>query len=304
MFVHPFPPGKGKIPILRQNITVMPRPLPFAWYRFAEEQLSAVPAWPVAALSIGYERAASRSFQWTSLKHNRFHPHWHLAVLTVKGHGLYHGDGRMAVPQRPGNLFLMSKGDGCAYGCDGDRPWDFYYLKFTGAFADSAVARLAAISRTWDAPLDGPVASSIARIFSGAHGGALGGHSLALAAYEVVVRLLESADPQQGRDQAWLRRLKQRVAQDLRGISVNTLAEEAGLSLGHFETRFKKAAGMTPHAFIVEARIQAAAGLLSSSARRVNEVARLSGFDDPGYFAKVFRKARGTTPEQWRMWHR
>lgn len=65
---------------------------------------------------------------------------------------------------------------------------------------------------------------------------------------------------------------------------------------------FKHEAGVTPHQFLVDTRLQAAAERLSfSEGHQVNisEIAHLCGFREPLYFSKVFRKKFGMSPSQY-----
>ena len=65
---------------------------------------------------------------------------------------------------------------------------------------------------------------------------------------------------------------------------------------------FKQETGVTPHQFLVDTRLQAAAKRLGfADGRQVNisEIAHLCGFREPLYFSKVFRKKYGMSPSQY-----
>lgn len=65
---------------------------------------------------------------------------------------------------------------------------------------------------------------------------------------------------------------------------------------------FKSEAGVTPHQFLSDTRLQAAAERLSfTEGRQVNisEIAHLCGFREPLYFSKIFRKKYGMSPSQY-----
>ena len=58
---------------------------------------------------------------------------------------------------------------------------------------------------------------------------------------------------------------------------------------------------MPPAEFVLQERMRRAARLLTGHARLpVKEIAMLTGFDDPNYFAKVFRRFFGTSPTEFR----
>lgn len=74
------------------------------------------------------------------------------------------------------------------------------------------------------------------------------------------------------------------------------------LSCDHFRKVFKKETGKTPLDYLTEKRIDYAKRLLDDRHVRfitVKEAANLSGFDDPYYFSRVFKKVTGKSPVDW-----
>jgi AraC family transcriptional regulator len=83
-------------------------------------------------------------------------------------------------------------------------------------------------------------------------------------------------------------------------ISVAQIASECGLSVSHFSRAFKSSTGMSPHHWLVSRRIEKAADLLRHSALSVAEVGLICGFSDQSHFTRVFARAKGAPPAQWR----
>ncbi|OAP36695.1 AraC family transcriptional regulator [Sinorhizobium glycinis] len=84
-------------------------------------------------------------------------------------------------------------------------------------------------------------------------------------------------------------------------LPVEELARVSGLSRAHFSRIFAASEGMPPAEFVLQKRLQRAVKLLTKTADLpVKEVAILSGFDDPNYFAKVFRRVFGASPTEFR----
>lgn len=83
-------------------------------------------------------------------------------------------------------------------------------------------------------------------------------------------------------------------------LQVERLAEVAEMSRAHFVRRFTVAAGQSPSEFVLERRLVRAERLLLATEMNVGEIARLTGFADGNYFAKVFRKKRGAAPLEYR----
>jgi AraC-like DNA-binding protein len=85
-----------------------------------------------------------------------------------------------------------------------------------------------------------------------------------------------------------------------RPLELKTLAGAAGMSKYHFLRVFRRLTGMTPHQYLISARLRRAAFALASSRRQVLEIALDSGFGDLSTFNKTFRAAFGLTPTQYR----
>lgn len=82
--------------------------------------------------------------------------------------------------------------------------------------------------------------------------------------------------------------------------TLDELAKVAGRSKQHFGAEFKKHFGAAPIAHLLEARLRFAAHLLADRNRRVEAVARESGFADAFYFSRAFRRQFGMSPRTWR----
>lgn len=77
-------------------------------------------------------------------------------------------------------------------------------------------------------------------------------------------------------------------------------AEMANLSLFQFIRSFKKLTGFTPARYIEKIRIAKARELLRDSSLSIAEISAIAGYRDPFYFSKVFKKASGITPSEYR----
>lgn len=64
---------------------------------------------------------------------------------------------------------------------------------------------------------------------------------------------------------------------------------------------FRKELGMTPHKYLTNLRLQAAAELLCSAynSGNITEVALMCGFKNPLYFSRLFKKKYGISPKEY-----
>jgi AraC family transcriptional regulator len=88
-----------------------------------------------------------------------------------------------------------------------------------------------------------------------------------------------------------------------REIALSDAAALCGLSVFHFLRVFTRVAGVTPHQYLMRARLRRAARLLAGSSRAVTQIALDCGFEDLSNFTKAFRRASGRSPAAFRNFY-
>jgi AraC-like DNA-binding protein len=83
-------------------------------------------------------------------------------------------------------------------------------------------------------------------------------------------------------------------------IDLARLAGLSGLSVFHFLRVFANVLGVTPHQYLVRARLKHAAQLLADEARAITDIAMDVGFADLSNFVRSFRRAAGVSPREFR----
>ena len=83
-------------------------------------------------------------------------------------------------------------------------------------------------------------------------------------------------------------------------ISVEQLARLSHYSVAQFRKLFQKLMRMSPSAYVIQTRINAAKTLLKTSDKLISDIAAETGFCDHSHFIKSFRRATGLTPNEFR----
>lgn len=92
-------------------------------------------------------------------------------------------------------------------------------------------------------------------------------------------------------------------------LTLDELAQVAGMSQFHFCRVFRDNAGLTPHQYILARRLDQARRLLwanrghAGAPQSMLEVALACGFSSPSHFAAQFKRHTGQTPLQWQRTH-
>ncbi len=81
---------------------------------------------------------------------------------------------------------------------------------------------------------------------------------------------------------------------------VSELAAKLNLSISQFDRKFKAFAGVSPGAYILKVRINAACQQLRHGERSVSEITEFLGFYDLSHFNRHFVKQMGMSPLQYR----
>lgn len=83
-------------------------------------------------------------------------------------------------------------------------------------------------------------------------------------------------------------------------IHVAAMARRLGWSANSLLRAFRRATGTSPKDHLIGLRLAEARRLLADSRFPISTVAGRCGFEDPSYFARVFRRRLGLTPQRWR----
>jgi AraC-like DNA-binding protein len=84
------------------------------------------------------------------------------------------------------------------------------------------------------------------------------------------------------------------------GVDLEGAARAVELSPFHFLRLFSRALGVTPHQYLVRARLRRAARLLADDERSITDVAFEVGFGDLSNFVRTFHRAAGVSPRRFR----
>jgi AraC-like DNA-binding protein len=211
----------------------------------------------------------------------------------------------------PGSWLLGNPGE--SYECShdhaaGDRCVAFHYAPdyFDRIAADAGAPRNARCFRTSRVPPVREVSALVARAAAGVTApGDASWEELALDVAGMAMRVAGDAPSEHaGTPMSTLARVTEsvRTIEDRPGApwTLAQLADEARQSRFHYLRIFQRVTGVTPHQFILRARLREAAARLLEDEDKVIEIALGSGFGDVSNFNRAFRTEFGVAPRAYR----
>lgn len=228
------------------------------------------------------------------------HSHDQFGIGVIDRGAQHSSSGRGPVEAGPGDAITVNPGevhDGAPIGDDGRR-WRMLYFApplIEAAAQDIFPSRSGGFALTRPVIGDRRVAGLLRHLFAAETGAAD-----PLAREQALVRLLAvsggivpadaaSASPEVGR-------ARQRIEDDPGNpVSLSELAEVAGMSRFQLLRAFKQESGLTPHAYLVQRRVDLARRLIRSGAG-LAEAAVAAGFADQSHMTRIFVRRYGLTP--------
>lgn len=95
--------------------------------------------------------------------------------------------------------------------------------------------------------------------------------------------------------------IQRRFTEDL---TLQQIADEVYLSPNYLAVLFKRETGDTVNEYVTRLRIEKAKELLHEPHRLVADISEAVGYKDSTYFAKLFKKATGSSPKEFREYAR
>jgi AraC family transcriptional regulator len=86
--------------------------------------------------------------------------------------------------------------------------------------------------------------------------------------------------------------------------SLEAMAAVAGVTQSHFCRLFKKATGISPHQYVMKARLDRAQQMLVQTDLSLAALSEATGFTSQSHFSRAFRAWFGTAPSDYRRQER
>ena len=224
---------------------------------------------------------------------------------TIDGNGIFK-DAKGEYEVGPGKGFLWQIDDPETvyyYPENSKNPWHFVYITFWNAqeMTDQLCSRF---GHVYSIATQNPVISRIRnfRRFNGTMVEMPSGECLSIVSgifSELLASVMERS--QENPSLCIVRRAKKYIHEHLGdSFTLQDAAEFLKVSPEHLSRTFKKETGTSPIEYIKNEKISAACELLKSSPLSCKEILAKLGYENSSYFARIFRKSVGKSPNEYR----
>jgi AraC family transcriptional regulator of arabinose operon len=235
-------------------------------------------------------------------------PEDHL-MMCLDGHGYVVVNDRKSHLQA-GELVIIPRNNRHTYWAAEDRPWSIYWMHFRGLESSYYVDRIP--SEAEPVAIDDSARDEAVRLFRDCLETLESGYALPTLIYAAqsarhilsVLLFRNSALPIRQRTNnhrldcdAIIEFMHSRLSESVR---LEEFANEAGLSVSYFSELFREQVHQSPLSYFTQLKIRAACRLLDLSDKPIKVVAAETGYSDPYYFSRVFKKVMGLSPEKYR----
>jgi len=235
---------------------------------------------------------------------HREQPADHLLIYCSDGQGFLNVNGE-AFTVSAGDLVLLPAGASHRYTADPANPWTIHWVHYTGPLADAFTGHmgfnrqtpLLYIGRQPRLLVDFNGLLSVRQTGFRTSGLIHVANRLRqlLAAIPMIA---EHSEQDAGPD---LEVLNSYMRENLeQRLTLEQLAELAGLSPAHFATRYRERTGISPIQHFLRLKVERSCQLLDSTTLPFAAISRQLGYDDAYYFSRLFKKIMGKSPRDYR----
>lgn len=206
-----------------------------------------------------------------------------------------------------GTVVLMNPDDAHACNPIGDQPWSYRMLYVDVPWLTRLQHQL---GFSGNADFRAYSTISTTRLFTGlnhlydtltdAHAGQLQKHGAAIGFFVEMQQALDPAPARLADASSKLVRAAEFISDNYaRAVTLDDICAAANLSPAHLIRAFKRQFGMTPHAYLINRRIQRGRAQLRLGVA-IADVALDTGFADQAHFQRAFKQHVAATPGQYR----
>ena len=251
---------------------------------------------------IGMHHITSHDYHWD----NRVRKNSYVLLqYTISGKGSFQTPDH-TYPQQTGDLFLVQVPGDSQYSLPDDSEyWDVLYLEFSSECLPLLYHIHLSCGPAFHLEASSTLPKQMKQLYADAISNQLASvFDNSKAAYAFLLDLADYAleNPALSSPRVTLAKNYLDANYYNTDLNLDEVADAVGLSKYHLCREFNHLYGISPGRYLANLRLRKSCALLLQNRQHtIAEIASMVGFSNDNYFCKVFRKAFGTTPTQYRL---
>ncbi len=218
----------------------------------------------------------------------------------VSGKGVYTVSGR-TYHLTAGDTFIVYPNVTVSYQADEDEPYEYYWVGFNGSDASILLDKTDFSSQTPVIRLNNEkkIQELLTDIFTKRGIKPDDYIKMTASLYNFIAFLIEQSTPKATKNISleYLHNATDYISRNYAmDISINDIAQNISISRSSLYRTFMKNMNISPIDYLTHFRIKKACALLEKGGLSIEEVSVSTGFTDPFYFSRVFKKIVGVPP--------
>ncbi|TDE67717.1 AraC family transcriptional regulator [Streptococcus sp. KCJ4932] len=226
----------------------------------------------------------------------------------VDGKGTFKIDGT-TTELKTGDMFILPKGKVAFYQADGEHPWTYLWVGFSGSKAENILSKTQLLDHYFcHSTLESKVLDQIVKLtqFRDQKLDDVTELQLIAELYKLLAFLMEELPSKSMSDsniliQNYIKQTKKIIhTQYSKTLKVSQIAKKLNLNRSYLYKIFKEETGYSIKDYLGQIRMEKSADLLINTTFHISEVANAVGFPDALAFSKAFKKHFGQSPSNYR----
>ncbi|MEE1326378.1 MAG: AraC family transcriptional regulator [Streptococcus sp.] len=226
----------------------------------------------------------------------------------VDGKGKFTIDG-ITTQLKTGDMFILPKGKVAFYQADGEHPWTYLWVGFSGSKAENILSKTQLLDHYFcHSTLESKVLDQIVKLtqFRDQKLDDVTELQLIAELYKLLAFLMEELPSKSMSDsniliQNYIKQTKKIIhTQYSKPLKVSQIAKKLNLNRSYLYKIFKEETGYSIKDYLGQIRMEKSADLLTSTTFHISEIANAVGFPDALAFSKAFKKHFGQSPSNYR----
>ena len=226
----------------------------------------------------------------------------------VDGKGKFTIDG-ITTQLKTGDMFILPKGKVAFYQADGEHPWTYLWVGFSGSKAENILSKTQLLDHYFcHSTLESKVLDQIVKLtqFRDQKLDDVTELQLTAELYKLLAFLMKEFPSKAMSDssiliQNYIKQAKKIIhTQYGKPLKISDIAKKLNLNRSYLYKIFKEETGYSLKDYLIQIRMEKSADLLTRTTFHISEIANAVGFPDALAFSKAFKKHFGQSPSHYR----